>query len=362
MELGVREWIIIIGALVVTAVLLDGFRSYRNDRRENLRLSRNAGKDDDLGNPELPSSVRVVARSAARPSNESGLDLDRDVPVLMDAVDEDLPPEAPQPKAPQTNAPQTTAPQTKAPQAKTARRDGEPQMDAAAEELGAEVGFERGYPTDADAGYDADYDDPLFAPKPSATKPLTQPQREPLVARRDDDDALAVQKPLTASRGDERKAPRGSSGKTAGKDDEHRELLVLSVMAREGSGIGGQELLQILLACDVRFGKMNIFHRYENSGGSGAEQFSVINLLEPGTFDLDNIAEFSTPGVSFFMHLPGPERPMEAFECMVETAKCLAKNLGCELRDEAQSVATAQTLEHYRQRIRDFERRQLTLV
>ena len=107
---------------------------------------------------------------------------------------------------------------------------------------------------------------------------------------------------------------------------------------------------------------MNIFHRYEEAGGKGPEQFSVVNLAEPGTFDLDNLAEFSSPGVGFFMHLPGPSKPLEAFEAMAETAKVLAKNLGGELRDEQHSAATTQTIEHYRQRILDFERRQLTLV
>ena len=62
------------------------------------------------------------------------------------------------------------------------------------------------------------------------------------------------------------------------------------------------------------------------------------------------------------MNLPGPEDSMQAYEAMLETARCLVKNLGGELRDQTHSVATKQTLEHYRQRIRDFERRQLTLM
>ena len=53
---------------------------------------------------------------------------------------------------------------------------------------------------------------------------------------------------------------------------------------------------------------------------------------------------------------------MQPYEAMLETARCLVKNLGGELRDQTHSVATKQTLEHYRQRIRDFERRQLTLM
>ena len=137
---------------------------------------------------------------------------------------------------------------------------------------------------------------------------------------------------------------------------------MLNVMSPTGKPFKGNDLLQILMACDVRYGKMNIFHRYENADGSGQIQFSVANLVEPGNFDLDEIDEFSTPGVVFFMHLPGPADSMKAYEAMVETARCLVKNLEGELRDQTHSVATKQTLEHYKQLIRDFERRQLTLM
>ena len=45
---------------------------------------------------------------------------------------------------------------------------------------------------------------------------------------------------------------------------------------------------------------------------------------------------------------------------MEESAKQLALDLGGELKDEHYSVMTQQTLEHCRQRIRDYERKRLT--
>jgi cell division protein ZipA len=138
-------------------------------------------------------------------------------------------------------------------------------------------------------------------------------------------------------------------------------VLVVNVLSKDKNGFNGPDLLQILLACDLRFGKMQIFHRYENAHGRGPIQFSLANLVEPGTFDLDAIDTLTTPGVSFFMTLPGPQQSITAFNYMIETAQVLVRNLNAELRDDAQSVMTAQTIEHCRQRIRDFERRQLTL-
>lgn len=51
---------------------------------------------------------------------------------------------------------------------------------------------------------------------------------------------------------------------------------------------------------------------------------------------------------------------MEAFNIMADTAMAIADHLGGELKDEHRSVMTAQTLEHCRQRIRDFERKLLS--
>jgi cell division protein ZipA len=69
--------------------------------------------------------------------------------------------------------------------------------------------------------------------------------------------------------------------------------------------------------------------------------------------------KFSTKGLSFFFGLPGPAKPMENFNLMLETAQYLTKRLNGELKDDKRSVLTVQTIEHYRARIRDFERRYL---
>jgi cell division protein ZipA len=147
--------------------------------------------------------------------------------------------------------------------------------------------------------------------------------------------------------------------KHQGHKEHLEEIIALNVVAKDPAGFSGEDLLHILLACDCRFGEMNIFHRYEAENAKGPVQFSIVNLVEPGVFNLDDIANFSTPGVSFFVRLPGPEDPIEAFNCMVETAQCLVRNLNGELKDERRSTITQQTLEHTRERIRDFIKRQM---
>jgi len=137
------------------------------------------------------------------------------------------------------------------------------------------------------------------------------------------------------------------------------EVLVCNVMAREGSELHGDDLLEALITSGLKFGEMNIFHQRFRGTSNGPVIFSVANILNPGTFDLNAMAEFRTIGVSLFLALPSPINNLEAFEQMLDVAIHLKESLDGELKDDHRNVMTAQTIEHYRQRIRDFELRQL---
>ena len=160
--------------------------------------------------------------------------------------------------------------------------------------------------------------------------------------------------------------PRGGGEKVAPSEPafpaEPSEVLVLNVMAREGGEVAGDDLLEALITSGLKFGDMNIFHKRTGAQGKGPAIFSVANILNPGTFDLNTISEFSTLGVSLFMALPTPVNNLEAFEVMISTARKLQAHLNAELRDDHRNMLTAQTIEHYRQRIRDFELRQLKVA
>ena len=135
------------------------------------------------------------------------------------------------------------------------------------------------------------------------------------------------------------------------------EVIILHVVARGSAVFLGKDLLEILLACDLRFGDLRFFHRHEQRAGRGPIQFSVANMLQPGVFDIDNMPAMQTRGVVFFLTLPGPRDMARAFDYMLETAKTVARNLGGELLDESRSVLTQQSVAHARQQVREFERR-----
>ena len=138
------------------------------------------------------------------------------------------------------------------------------------------------------------------------------------------------------------------------------QVISILVTANERQGFYGPQLLQLVKACGMVFGEMDIFHRFEDGLRLGKTQFSMANMMEPGTFDLGDIDHLYTPGVVFFLGLPMAQDSMQAFDYMLETAQCLASNLGGGVLDEQRSVMRPQTIAHCRQQIRDFERRHLT--
>lgn len=135
-------------------------------------------------------------------------------------------------------------------------------------------------------------------------------------------------------------------------------VLVIHVLSKDPTGFYGPNLLHLFKECDLRYGREGIFHRYEESRGRGPIQFSIVQMVEPGVFDPDSMEEQHFPGLTFFMGLPGPRQPMDAFRAMSELAQFMSQYLDAELKDDSHSVLGEQTLEHYRQQIMDFERQQ----
>ncbi|RMR06749.1 Cell division protein ZipA -like protein [Pseudomonas savastanoi pv. glycinea] len=276
MEIGLREWLIVIGIIVIAGILFDGWRRMRGSKGKlKFRLDRsfsNLPDDDEPSSAELLGPPRVLDTH-----KEPQLD------------EEDLPSMSATPRQSKRNS----------------KRKDEPQQ----------------------GDLNLDMDGPsLFTGR---------------------EDAFEDDKPAQRITEDKDLPPV-------------EEVLVISVICRDESGFKGPALLQNILESGLRFGEMDIFHRHESMAGNGEVLFSMANAVKPGVFDLDDIDHFSTRAVSFFLGLPGPRHPKQAFDVMVAAARKLAHELNGELKDDQRSVMTAQTIEHYRQRIVEFERRALT--
>lgn len=136
------------------------------------------------------------------------------------------------------------------------------------------------------------------------------------------------------------------------------ELLVLNIVAPTGNLFEGNDLLRVFLSSNLRFGEMDIFHFYRDGADEGPVLFSLANIVVPGTFDLAQMEDFTTRGVSLFLTLPvAGGGALKALDNLFATAWRIAEQLGGELKDENRSVFTAQTAEHYRQRVMEHQRR-----
>lgn len=328
MEFSLREWLILIGVIIIVVILVDGFRRYKKSQ-----------KFDDAGEDEYVDQDMLLKEAMLR----------RELPNGGARTSSDPVTNAFQNAKQSVNAPLTDLPH---------KVDAGPEIDKTGDlqfdELASLVP-ER-FDLDKDLDSQKDYGDTPAEIDPfDQDDPFSQGEEYPEESFERQYSNVDVSQVT----------PHGAPDDLDDDDDfdaEIEEVIVINVFAAEEKPFVGMELLQLVLNCGMRYGDMDIFHRHEDGFDQGRVQFSMANAVEPGTFNLDTMGDNTSPGVSFFMGLPGPKNSMRAFDFMLETAQTLVRNLDGELRDERRTPMSEQSIEHCRQRIRDFERRRLMRV
>jgi cell division protein ZipA len=143
------------------------------------------------------------------------------------------------------------------------------------------------------------------------------------------------------------------------KPEQPQEVLVLNVKSAEDNPIPGSALLPMLLTLGFKFGEQDIFHRHININGKGPVLFSLANMFKPGNFDIDNLENFTTGGISLFMILPIEGEPHQVFNMMHNAARKIADEFSAQIYDGRRALLTKQSLQQYVEKIREFERQRI---
>jgi len=343
----------LIGILVILILLIlaDGVRRMIRERhgRLRMRIDRRFGKDSaaDDADDDYPNELIGRPRARTRDGDDridmdnvdanDGADGDRSDPPMMMDTDE-APPENPARRAEQ----QTLFDSPNSDQPSDADVAGSVESGVATSGAAASGAAASGAaePDDAD-------DEPV---RPVSRRP--EAAREPSMGSQREE--LRREESRKQSAEPRQAAPRQSPQETGPV----LEVIVFHLIARRPDRFDGQDMLRLLLENGLRYGDMHIFHRHRDVDGREQLEFSVANAVEPGTFDIDTMEEEQFAGITFFMKLPGPRDPLASLERMLTAGRRLAEGMDGDLKDEQHSVLTPQTMEHLRQRVQEFERRQ----
>lgn len=129
-------------------------------------------------------------------------------------------------------------------------------------------------------------------------------------------------------------------------------VIVLTVMAREEKYFSGPLLLKVLQEAGLVHGEMGLFHYH--LAGKDEPLFSVANILEPGRFELSEIATLQTPGLALFMRMPTVVPGEQALQILLQKSRQIAAQLSGSLCDEQRQSLGEEKLAELEQKARRY--------
>lgn len=102
------------------------------------------------------------------------------------------------------------------------------------------------------------------------------------------------------------------------------------------AGISGKTVLNLVREHGLKYGVMNMFHRYEHENGTGDLWFSMMGVNNEGVqpFDLNVLSDSRFDGVLLFLSLPHPHA-LRGFDSMVSVAQMIADDLEADIYNES---------------------------
>lgn len=134
-----------------------------------------------------------------------------------------------------------------------------------------------------------------------------------------------------------------------------QDYIIIHIQTEEGLPMQGSSLLPLLLTLGFKYSEDGFFNRHEDASGQGPVLFRLANMFNPGTFDIDNMEQFSTEGVSLFMTLPCAGDSLPSFNMLHSAAKKIANEFSATILDHNREELDVATVRQYVEKIREFD-------
>lgn len=122
------------------------------------------------------------------------------------------------------------------------------------------------------------------------------------------------------------------------------------------SGLSGRAVLDIVRAYGLKYGVMNMYHRYEREDGTGKLWFSMLGVGYDGLvegFDLNTLTDSHFSALSLFLSLPHPHA-LRGFDSMVSVAQMIAKDINADVHDDEGYILDGTYLAKLRAKVADY--------
>ena len=155
------------------------------------------------------------------------------------------------------------------------------------------------------------------------------------------------------------KSPPTSEQQKSKAPETESDFVVLFVIGEHDMAYRVSDISRFFLARECVLDERGLFSRIDKE--HGRVHYKVADVLYPGTFDVDHIEHCRTDGISLVMKLPQVHNPRIVFEQMLAAANEFAERYSGEVKDENFNNLSNQSIAHYRHRVSDYHRKQMSM-